>query len=73
MPVDRITHSAGVLNNKVIVAGGSDFKFISLKRTDIYNLAENKWLSGPSAIYKHLAGAGATVDQKFVICGGILV
>ncbi|MDP6720767.1 MAG: hypothetical protein QGF59_19035, partial [Pirellulaceae bacterium] len=63
MPTPRSNALAGVLNGKIVVAGGVDSTFVNQDVTEIYDPVTDTWTTGPA---KPTAASELAVNMTFV-------
>lgn len=66
----RIRPVAGVIDNKIIVAGGADL--ITLSTAEIYDPAENVWSDISPLPEEMSAAADSTCNNQFFVIGGLV-
>jgi glucose/arabinose dehydrogenase/PKD repeat protein len=70
MPTARAGLTAGVIGNKIYVAGGMDGNGVSVHTLEIYDPILNSWTTGPSMASRRDNPTSAVADGKFYVFGG---
>ncbi len=74
LPVPRAAFAAGVVADRLYIAGGSTDSEQTTTRVDIYDFRHDRWRPGPpiKVAREHLAGAvaGAPRSRRFYVLGG---
>lgn len=71
MPTAVMGAAAGVINNKVYIAGGASFSYSVQNKVQIFNPADQSWAAGAPAPQGFFLAASAVYQDKLYVFGGL--